>query len=151
MRTRPLDVIADPDAFGRPAHRLTDADIVRLEAATGATVPPRLRELFVRAGGALILAYHAGANAVLRDVDAILGNDRADDDSVFEQLERDDLVPPGMIPFAADGGGNLFRLRRDGCVVWLAHDGLEGDVGEIVAASLDEWLSSLVVEDESAA
>lgn len=78
---------------------------------------------------------------------------RLDDDADYLQLDSTysrvhNALPPNMVPFARDLGGNFFCIvvtgARDGRIVWWDHERRVGDHHiEDVAASLDEFMNAM--------
>ena len=145
---KPLDIFARAKRFGAANERLTDAQLAKLEARLGVTVPLNVRQLLQSCGGLEFLGYCRDLEGRLLDVRGILGNHRSEERSVRDAIESG-ILPRDYIPIADDDGDNLFAVASDGRVVWAQHDALEGAMPRVVTESLEDWIASLVTDDDS--
>jgi cell wall assembly regulator SMI1 len=150
-------------AIERARPALSDDELRVVEAKLGSELPDSFREFLRTASGGHI-AYvvdvptqHGGTEPIM--FGSVFSARDEDPESILKELDAArevTRVPPGVLPFARDGGGSIVYLDLsphgqgrvvafvDGLPAWTGRERASGFVE--IATSFDEYVSKLHID-----
>lgn len=141
------------------AQPLTEADIAEAERTMGQPLPPDLRRHFLLYnGGVPERRYFVTTRGIQLGVSMFLtmcyGDPRSPTlEQIFTSLVHEkQLMPPHLLPFAENAGGDFFCLdRRDQGVVYYTMDDCfePATAAKRIADSLTEFVNGMVTEAQA--